>query len=487
LFALTTYEDPRVVDSVINKNEFRFAISNFVIVRRVFAMSNSRRDVKPLSMWLGVLCAAVSWGACQSESSTSSVPLSVSQPPAAGNSRPQPDPANVTTLGEFRATWNATTQSLSFQPKETAPSSSSAATPGVRPQGFAQIANSANGFTTSVLSSIVGPNTLFNNSAGCASNWLCAVVQVANTVSPSRTVDSIYVIVTSIDSGFAVSNSDVARTGYPFTCTSPLGCWEYGLVTNGQSKALQWDFSLPNSNDFSFDIKIMGTFLRSSYGCSATDITTSAYVDACGMSGATTILTSATPGAVVGPIALPFPYTLYDSTFDSSGVNLDLFINTNGALGFNEPANSANVDIPDTSGSYDYTLFPYWDEIATSTSGVCYATSGTTPNRLFTVTWKDADLNAVSGAQALTFSAVLYESSDQVDYVYNYWKSTSGSSCASSSATRGTSATFGIQGADLGAGVLGTKLSYNAAYLPVRNAVNCNGRKVTCTATVISP
>ena len=64
-------------------------------------------------------------------------------------------------------------------------------------------------------------------------------------------------------------------------------------------------------------------------------------------------------------------------------------------------------------------MFAFWDDLRTSSTGVCIATVGSAPNRQFVATWSDAALLLVSETTHLTFSVVLNEGSDAIDVLYS--------------------------------------------------------------------
>jgi hypothetical protein len=408
-----------------------------------------------------------------------------------------PAPEGMEALGEFEAHFDAKSGALTFRPlndlAKANPVDGAVGLPGATPQGFAPVGSGTMDVTTE--DATVGPTPLFTGGA-CAANRLCARVRVTNTAA-GRQVNTVYVQVTSASpAGFVGANSSAIPTGYPLS--NALGLWSYNDLVPGASNVVRWEFALPTTADFTFNVALFGTFLRSDYGGSATTILAAAntldnsgsFRNACSSAGGMTpiagspFLTSAGPGAdnSGAEIALPFPFSLYDVTFDTD-TNPFLIVNTNGAIGFLPIGNDSNVDLPDSSSNYDYSMFPFWDNIKTGPSGICAATEGTAPNRSFVLTWKDASINGVGGD--LTFSVVMKEQTDRIAFQYNRW-STSTSNCASTSpgALRGSSATVGVQGG----GPVATKYSFNAAFLPAHNAT-CPGAgyEVAFGASPINP
>jgi hypothetical protein len=88
-------------------------------------------------------------------------------------------------------------------------------------------------------------------------------------------------------------------------------------------------------------------------------------------------------------VTLPFPFTLYDQTFNQ--VDLD----SNGKAHF--PTGAAvftNTCLPQAGATY--TIFPYWDDQRTDVNtcpggcGIFTSVSGTAPNRIFNIEWRTA-------------------------------------------------------------------------------------------------
>ena len=86
---------------------------------------------------------------------------------------------------------------------------------------------------------------------------------------------------------------------------------------------------------------------------------------------------------LVTPVALPFPYTLYDQTFNS--INLS----SNGNAQFTTAdATFINLCLPWTT--HNYTIYPYWDDLTLVNSGfgIFTSISGNAPNRIFNIEWR---------------------------------------------------------------------------------------------------
>ena len=110
-------------------------------------------------------------------------------------------------------------------------------------------------------------------------------------------------------------------------------------------------------------------------------------------------------------VDLPFTFRLYDRAFDKA------IVGSNGTLGFVSNTNViTNTCLPNVA--FDYAIFPYWDDLTTSGTGlgVFTSVSGDAPNRVFNIEWRAAH---VSGG-AVNFEVRLYENSpvQRFDVVY---------------------------------------------------------------------
>ena len=117
-------------------------------------------------------------------------------------------------------------------------------------------------------------------------------------------------------------------------------------------------------------------------------------------------------------VALPFAFQLYDQTYN--GVN----VSSNGRLDFvtvNEPGGYQTMCLPapPNLGSYDFSVFPVWQDLRTDansgcasfpggTCGVFTSVSGTAPNRIFNIEWRAVYF--ANNATTANFEARLYES-----------------------------------------------------------------------------
>src|SRR5438034_1935408 len=123
-------------------------------------------------------------------------------------------------------------------------------------------------------------------------------------------------------------------------------------------------------------------------------------------------------------IALPFPVTFYDQTFFSVGIS------SNGNLQFTG-ANESDFGnaCPPTATVIDL-IAPYWqdlhDDDAASGQGVFTSVSGTAPNRIFNIEFRE-NLFGVDGPPLLDFEVRLHEDTSNFEIIYGALTGNTGS------------------------------------------------------------
>jgi hypothetical protein len=142
---------------------------------------------------------------------------------------------------------------------------------------------------------------------------------------------------------------------------------------------------------------------------------TAAFVDACAATGSQTVLVNQQDWAMSAAITLPFAFTFFGTS------ETEVFAGTAGTMGFGAPSLFYSQQ-PDCSAPSPFTNYAsvvaFGDSnLYTGTNGVCYATTGTAPNRQFVMTWKQATYANDPGSM-LTFSIQLTETTNTIDLVY---------------------------------------------------------------------
>jgi hypothetical protein len=139
-----------------------------------------------------------------------------------------------------------------------------------------------------------------------------------------------------------------------------------------------------------------------------------------------------------GTVSIPFTFRYYGQSYTTC------YPGTNGMLGLSGGSTVySNSTLPSTSLPAACPA-PYWDDLyVDGSSGIIYyKTTGSSPNRQFTVIWDS--VYTLSGSYRLVFEAILSEADSSVTFQYKYV----------SGGDSGSSATVGQQGATSGSNYL---------------------------------
>jgi hypothetical protein len=315
---------------------------------------------------------------------------------------------------EFVGRWDAEARVLSIEPL------ASSDPKGLAPKGFGVIANGNVGYATGA--NVLGPKTAAEYPPdGCPANNVCAMVTTTNL--SSQTMESLYTEVSSITSGFGVSNSDSVPPGYSPPLYTGIGVWNSGTVAPGAGATKDWHFSLGSGN-FTFSIRALATFTRTSY--SFVGPTAATFVDACTLSGHGEL-------AGTGSVQLPFATSIYGVTATVATVGVD------GIMGIGNIGSTTNNNGGFAgANAWNSSIAPFWDKIVLgSSSKLCYATTGASETRQFIVTWshvlQGGSLNDVS------FSVAIDEKTDDFTLYYGVLNGGGGG--------HGAGASIGVRGA----------------------------------------
>jgi len=198
------------------------------------------------------------------------------------------------------------------------------------------------------------------------------------------------------------------------------------------------------------------------------------FIEACNLPGAQRILTTQTEG--IESVTLPFPFRFYGTQQTTMGVSV------NGAVGFPTiTSDSNNLNLP--SAALGNGIFPFWDDLQTRPTGICTATVGSAPDRLFIVQWSNVDLQdrGIGGdlGASLNFEVILAEATQAIHVLYG--------DMLGDGRASGSSATIGIQQAG---GARYDRYAYNTtgAVLPHSSILWTPPSTSSCTGTgVCSP
>jgi hypothetical protein len=212
----------------------------------------------------------------------------------------------------------------------------------------------------------------------------------------------------------AISQIPAPLTGYLDPANLSKGIWQYGNIAADGNKNITWTWL--GSSNFNFVVQVKGSPARLSYAQGRTDNVP--FVDACLIPGATAF--SLSDDGTTPAIVLPFPFTIFDKTSSTiAGSVFQLRIAANGYLniGTSITTTALNAPLPTLTGARSG-IFAFWDDLVPTAGGVCYAVQGTWPTRSAIVTWKNANVKSIAGS-TITFSAVLYEQTDVIDFLYD--------------------------------------------------------------------
>ncbi|APR84921.1 bacillopeptidase F [Minicystis rosea] len=350
--------------------------------------------------------------------------------------------------------------------------------------------------------------------AGFQTKTFCGNVTLRSFYA-GRALSNVYVQATKITdndgndlSGHSGKNSDASYVvGASTLLSNTLGLWRYtgsGVTTPGviaQSTATNgggnagsrdWVFDNPDGADTHIHLHVFATLTYSSYTFSSLSPTLPTINNACVQGGTKNL--SQSSGISMFQMNVPFPFTLYGTTYLPGTTAGKLTMSRYGAIGFGALSTATgsayntgtNVALPSTAAAaHRPAIYPFWENlnyttnnstITNSPSGVCTLVSGAEPNRLLVVTWHDmkftGDTGAVyPGSPNITFSAILHEGSDVIDFAYGVM--------ANSVASRanGGAATIGVQNE---AGTVATAKNSVAGSVTTNTVVG-NGCKYTLT------
>ncbi|WP_327007610.1 polymorphic toxin-type HINT domain-containing protein [Dactylosporangium sp. NBC_01737] len=130
-------------------------------------------------------------------------------------------------------------------------------------------------------------------------------------------------------------------------------------------------------------------------------------------------------------ISLPFAFTFYGTNYSSA------YLSSNGLLSFtDQAADFAATTIPNTTAP-NAALYPFWDDLdLNGTAQVFTRTTGTAPNRQFTVEWAEAYLYGRS--TRVSFTITLNENDGKITFNYGG---------IDNDMDRGNAATIGVENA----------------------------------------
>lgn len=405
-------------------------------------MTFARNALSSLARPALAIVATLSAFGCGSEGPAA--PSSAVSLPAASN-------GGTTTGGrklvaQYDAHADMTTKRISFSPAKHQPGSAA--------QGFALAVDNTLTFSQAV----DGDFGAASGIGSCSSaTWFCANITVTNNnaftlANLSAEVDGL------VGGATAVKFNNAVKTGYAPPLDTTWGVFNYGVLTSSQALTKPWGFVDAATTDFNFQVSVYGTTLHATHGPGSS--ASGSVKDAC-VSGATVIASGSAGGTVVA-LNLPFEVSAYQVIGDTNA-----WISDQGVLGFGQTTPSgSSLTSPSTldagspfASNTGAGIAPFWENL--KGGSVCAQVSGSSPNREYWVTWKNMDVVSTAFTESLSFTAVVHEGTDVVDFVYNSMNSDPVAS--QPTVSQGLNATIGIQGIDVFASSISTTYSASAA------------------------
>ena len=137
-------------------------------------------------------------------------------------------------------------------------------------------------------------------------------------------------------------------------------------------------------------------------------------------------------------------------TFKFCGTDYTQFsVNTNGGMRLGSTQVVTGPNATNFPAATSPLIAPYWGDLAVGASGVGgkvhFKLFGTSPSRYIVVEWKNMEINFGATTGNSTFQAVLYESTNAIEFIYGTMLvGSSGCSCGTSTGGGGTNVRIGI-------------------------------------------
>jgi hypothetical protein len=289
----------------------------------------------------------------------------------------------------------------------------------------------------------------------------------------TRPLNNVYVQVTSVVdlNGLPLStfhgaiNCDAGPAAPATQLDATLGLWRHpptgavpnflGTTATSNSWPRNWVFADPDGATTTITLRVVASLTYKDY---VRSVSTQTFIDACTLSGGVTH----TLATASNTATMPFAFTFYGT----SGATQVIY-NRNGVFAFGGNLSPSgdngtignytfkNKTLPETPAvvSASPAAYAFWDGLNGNPGAlVCHGTSGTAPTRKFVITWKNLKgFSDPDNSTNLTFSAILSEGVDTIDYVYSSMTGAAGNDViypAITNAQRaaGKNAVVGVQG-----------------------------------------
>lgn len=117
------------------------------------------------------------------------------------------------------------------------------------------------------------------------------------------------------------------------------------------------------------------------------------------------------------PIGFSFNYLGTDYT--------NVYANSNGMISFNSSAGTASTAemrgnlLATSPSSLRPLIAPLWDDLDGASGTAKYITTGTSPNRIFTMEWLNWEWNWQAAGPVISFQVKLFEGTNNIEFIYN--------------------------------------------------------------------
>lgn len=133
------------------------------------------------------------------------------------------------------------------------------------------------------------------------------------------------------------------------------------------------------------------------------------------VTGGNTVFTSYTDDAISSPITIGFGFRMGDSMYTQCKIS------SNGFISFNNNAVDSYVNGLATVGGTNLAplVAPLWDDLQVSSTGsIVTNVTGSAPNRVFTVEWKNMEWDFNAQTSVVSFQVKLYETVNRIEFAY---------------------------------------------------------------------
>lgn len=130
------------------------------------------------------------------------------------------------------------------------------------------------------------------------------------------------------------------------------------------------------------------------------------------ITGGTGVTAIETDDDISGDLPIGFTFDYCGTTYTS------LIASSNGWLSFGAPTYAVGGNNPFSLNDLKPALFPLWEDLSGDPGAASYTTSGTAPNRVFTMQYKNWLWTYEGTSPAISFQVKLYETTNVIEYIY---------------------------------------------------------------------